>query len=58
MRLQDDGYVDITELARELDISETTIRRYIKKGLPVYRLGERKLIFKLTECRDWLIRKN
>ena len=53
-----EGYLDIGELCENLGVSESTIRRYIKKGMPCYRLGERKFIFSLQECLDWLIKKN
>ncbi len=53
-----EGYLDIVGLSRELGVSETTIRRHIKRGMPCYRFGERKFIFDLQECTDWLIRRN
>lgn len=45
------------ELSNVLGISSSTINRYMQTGLPYYRKGKRLLMFKLEECRDWIIKK-
>lgn len=43
------------ELANELKISEPTINRYMKQGMPFIRQGKRLLRFELQKCREWLL---
>lgn len=50
-----DGYIDKSELARQLGVSERTVDRYtdLPDGLPFVKLGRRRL-FDVAQCRQWL----
>jgi len=45
--------LNIEELARRLDIAVITIRRYVKRGMPTYKIGG-KYRFNFDECLEWM----
>lgn len=45
----------IHELAREIGLTERSLRTYVGLGLPVVETGPRgKMLFDLAKCREWL----
>lgn len=42
------------ELAAELKVSEITINRYMKQGMPYIRQGKKLLRYDLDSCKKWL----
>lgn len=42
------------ELAAALKFHPATISRFVKKGLPVLRVGPRRLRFEMEACRKWM----
>jgi hypothetical protein len=49
-----DGLVTRAELARQLACSERTIIRHEKQGLPVLRIGMKRL-YEIDRVRGWLL---
>jgi len=47
-------YVPIKVVCQHFDISETTVRKLIKQGLPQIRIGI-EYRFKISEVERWLI---
>lgn len=49
-----DNYINIEEAADYLGVKTSTIRSWIKKGMPHYRVGGKLLKFKRTEIDEWI----
>lgn len=41
------------ELCKYFKIHENTVYNYIKKGMPVYKVGAKEFRFELEEVKDW-----
>ena len=48
-------YQDLKTLSKEISISVFTLRKFIKMGLPHYRVGK-KFLVKPDEFQDWFER--
>jgi excisionase family DNA binding protein len=55
--IQRDGYLTRSELAEHLHVSEKTIARWERAGLPAERWGRRLLRYRLDRVEAWLSRK-
>lgn len=52
-----DGYLTRAELARHLHVSEKTVQRWERQGLPVEVWGARLRRYRLDRAEAWLSRK-
>lgn len=48
------GYLTKSDVATMLDITIPTVDRYMKKGLPYYKLNGYLVRFKEEEVREWI----
>ena len=46
-------YIDLKTLAKESSLSVYTLRKFVKKGLPHYRIG-RKILVKPEDFDQWM----
>lgn len=44
----------VSKLAKELEVTRTTIYRYIEKGMPYKIGGNGRRVFELEEVKAWL----
>lgn len=42
------------QLAAELNVTVRTINRYVKEGMPLYRISARKAFFDPQEVTEWI----
>ena len=53
MVLADEGYVTVTQAAALIDVSRSTLWRWIDEGrLPAYRLGRRRVLVRREDLRS------
>ena len=45
--------VNLREAARELGVSERTVRYWLAKGAPHYRIGKGRFLFMVAELKKW-----